>query len=65
MYCYVFGGNSLAVKLLSYHIANERMIVKEALIRNQERKTDSKRKQQGKYSGDSCSSAKKARKQLF
>ena len=32
----------------------------DALARNQERKTGSKRKQQGNKSGESCSSAKKA-----
>ena len=40
MYCqYVFEGNSLAVKLPRDRIAKERMIVKEALIKNQERQT--------------------------
>ena len=49
------------MKLLSDRIAKERMIVEEALVRNQERKADSKRKQQGNCS-DNCSSAKKAKK---
>lgn len=59
---YSFKGNSLAVKWLSERIAKERKIVEDALARNQERKTGSKRKQQGNNSGESCSSAKKARK---
>ena len=59
---YSFKGNSLAVKWLSECIAKERKIVEDALARNQERKTGSKRKQQGNNSGESCSSAKKARK---
>ena len=59
---YSFKGNSLAVKWLSERIAKERKIVEDALARNQERQTGSKRKQQGNNSGESCSSAKKARK---
>lgn len=59
---YSFKGNSLAVKWLSERIAKERKIVEDALARNQERKTGGKRKQQGNNSGESCSSAKKARK---
>ena len=55
--------NQLAVKWLSDEKkeAKKRMIVEDALVRNQERKTDIKRKQQGNYSGESCSSLKKAK----
>ena len=56
------GWNSLAVKWLSERIARERKIVEDALARNQERQTSSKRKHQGNNSGESCSSAKKPRK---
>jgi len=42
---YSFKGNLLAVKWLSEHIAKERKIVEDALTRNQERNTGSKRKQ--------------------
>ena len=58
---YPFKGNLLAVKWLSEHIAKESKIVEDALARNQERKTGSKRKPQGNNSGESCSSAKRAR----
>ena len=59
---YSFKGNSLAVKWLGERIAKERKIVEDALARNQERKTDNQRKQQGNNSGESRSSATKARK---
>ena len=39
------------MKWLSERIAKERKIVEDALARNQERKTGSKRKQQGNNSG--------------
>ena len=45
------------MKWLSERIAKERKIVEDALARNQERKTVSKKKQQGKNRGESCSTA--------
>ena len=56
---YSFKRNSLALKWLSERISKERKIVEDALARNQERKTGSKRKQQANNSGESCRSAKK------
>ena len=40
----------------------KRKIVEDALARNQERKTGSKRKQRGNSSWESCSSAKRSKK---
>ena len=42
---YSFKGNPLAVKWLSERIAKERKMAEDALARNQEQKTSSKRKQ--------------------
>ena len=47
---YSFKGNSLAVRCLGERIAKERKIVEDALARNQERNTDSQRKQHSKKS---------------
>ena len=46
-------------------IVKERKIAEDALDRNLERKTVSKRKQQSNNSGESCSSAKEARNDCF
>ena len=62
---YSFKGNSLTVKELRERIAKERKIVEDALARNRERKTGSKREQQGNTVGKAVVQQRKHENNCF